>query len=253
MSERGDAKRSVVVTGAAGAIGSLIVARLGTWWHIRATDVRSQSGIEQLDVTDMRRCLEIFERADAVVHLAANPDANADWGALRGRNVEGAYAVAAAARECEVRRLVLASSLQAVSGYPQTRQRRAADHPRPANLYGATKAWAEALGGWVASTSRTSVVALRIGYFSPIAPQGAEATPNDLGGWLSPDDCTRLIQAAVETERTGLTIVNGISANRYRVAELGEAEHSIGYEPADDTWDSIASDPDRTRERGPTA
>ncbi len=203
----------------------------------------------------MQRCLETFEGADAVVHLAANPDPNAEWGALRGPNVEGAYAVAAAARECEVRRLVLASSLQAVSGYPQTRQRRAADPPRSASLYGATKAWAEALGGWVASTSHTSVVALRIGYLSPAAPQCDEATPNDLAGWLSPDDCTRLIQAAVETEQTGLTVANGISANRYRVAELGEAEHSIGYQPTDDTWDSIASDPDpdRTRDRRPAA
>ena len=242
MPESGDLRRPVVVTGAAGAIGSLIVARLGTRWQIRATDVRSGAGIEQLDVTDVQRCLAIFEGADAVVHLAANPNLDAEWGALRGPNVEGAYAVAAAARERGVRRLVLASSLQAVSGYPQTRQRRAGDPPRSANLYGATKAWAEALGGWVASTSHTSVIALRIGNFSPIPPQGKQATLHDLAAWLSPDDCTRLIQAAVETEQAGFTVVNGISANRYRVAELGEAEYRIGYAPADDTWDRITSD-----------
>jgi nucleoside-diphosphate-sugar epimerase len=240
MRESGDPRRAVVVTGAAGAIGSLIVARLGARWQIHATDVRPSSGIEALDVTDVEACLATFEGADAVVHLAAIPDPNADWDALRGPNVDGAYSVATAARECGVARLVLASSLQAVSGYPQTRQRRAGDPPWPANLYGATKAWAEALGGWVASTSRTSVVALRIGYFSADPPEGAEATPRNLSAWLSPDDCTRLIQAAVETEQTGLTIVNGISANRYRVAELGQAENDIGYKPTDDTWDRIA-------------
>ena len=31
-------------------------------------------------------------------------------------------------------------------------------------------------------------------------------------------------------------MVNGISANRYRIAELGEAEREIGYAPTDDTW-----------------
>ncbi len=243
MPERDDPRRRVVVTGAAGAIGSLIVARLGTRWQIRATDVRSGAGIEQLDVTDMQRCLALFEGVDAVVHLAANPDPNAAWGALRGPNVEGTYAVAAAARECGVRRLVLASSLQTVSGYPQTRQRRAGDPPRSTNLYGATKAWAEALGAWVASTSATSVVALRIGYFSSIAPRGDETMSHDLAAWLSPGDCTRLIQAAVETEQTGFMVANGISANRYRIAELGEAEYGIGYAPADDAWDSIAREP----------
>lgn len=111
---------------------------------------------------------------------------------------------------------------------------------RPANLYGATKAWAEALGGWVAATSHTSVVALRIGYFSEHPPAGEEATPRNLSAWLSPGDCTRLIQVAVETDHPGLVVVNGTSANRYRIAELGDAHRAIGYAPTDDAWAWIA-------------
>ncbi len=214
----------------------MVVDRLSSRWRIRATDVRLGEGIETLDVTDFERCVKMFAGADAVVHLAANPAPKADWGALRAPNVEGVYTVAAAARECGVRRLVLASSLQAVSGYPHTLQRRPGDPPRPANLYGATKAWAEALGGWVTATSHTSVVALRIGYFSEQPPAGDDATPTNLSAWLSPGDCTRLIQAAVETDHAGFLVVNGISANRYRIAELGEAEREIGYAPTDDTW-----------------
>jgi nucleoside-diphosphate-sugar epimerase len=232
--------RCVVVTGAAGGIGSVIIGRLASRWRIRATDVRPRDGIEALDVTDFDACLTMFRGADAVVHLAANPEPDADWDALRAPNVEGAYAVAAAARECGVRRLVLASSLQATSGYPPARQRRAEDAPRSANLYGATKAWAEALGGWVAATSRTSVVALRIGYFSERPPAGEDATPGNLSAWLSPGDCVRLIQAAVESDCEGFVVVNGISANRYRIVELGEAERRIGYAPTDDTWTWLA-------------
>ena len=226
----------VVVTGAAGAIGALIVTRLAERWDIRATDRRPGSGIEALDVTDMDRCRECFGGADAVLHLAGNPSPEAAWEGLRGPNVEGAYVVATAAREMGVRRLVLASSQQAVNGYPPTRQRRAEDAPRPQNLYGATKAWSEALGSWVALTSDTSVIALRIGYFASQPPVGTEGTPRNRSAWLSHDDTVRLIQAAVECERTGLTVVNGISANRYRLAEIGEAERSIGYVPVDDAW-----------------
>jgi uronate dehydrogenase len=234
MSDSAD--RRVVVTGAGGRIGTVVRRSLASRWQIRATDVKPTDGVEALDVTDFDRCLETFRGADAVVHLAANPSPSAEWSALRGPNMDGAYAVAAAARECGVRRLVLASSVQAVSAYPDTLQRRGQDAPRAANLYGATKAWAEALGGWVAASSDTSVVALRIGYFAERSPQGEDASPRNLSAWLSHGDCARLIQAAVECERDGFVVVNGISANRYRIAELGETERQIGYAPLDDAW-----------------
>lgn len=238
MTESAD--RRVVVTGAAGRIGTVVRDRLAPRWQIRATDLQAADGIEALDVTDFERCLAMFQGADAVVHLAGNPSPSADWSALRGPNVDGAHAVAAAARECGVRRLVLASSVQAVSAYPDGLQVRVDDAPRAANLYGATKAWAEALGGWVAASSRTSVVALRIGYFSELPPEGDSATPRNLSAWLSHGDCARLIQAAVESEHDGFLVVNGISANRYRIVELGQAERQIGYAPVDDTWASHA-------------
>ena len=237
------AERSVVLTGAAGAIGSVIVDRLASRWRISATDLRAVEGIQALDVTDLERCIAAFHGADAVVHLAANPSPEADWEALSGPNVEGTYAVAAAARACGVRRLVLASSVQAMSAYPETRQRRADDAPRPANLYGATKAWAEALGSWVAATSDTSVVAVRIGHFLAQPPAGAEATPRNLAAWLSPGDCAALIQAAVEVERDGCVVVNGISANRYRFVDLEQAAVDIGYVPSDDAWAWLEQNP----------
>jgi len=235
----GSVDRLVVVTGAAGRIGSVVLDRLSSRWQIRATDLKPAGGIEALDVTDFERCAATFRGADAVVHLAANPSPDAEWSALSGPNVDGAYAVAAAARECGVRRLVLASSVQAMTAYPETLQLRAEDAPRPANLYGATKAWAEALGSWVAASSPTSVVALRIGYFSGQPPAGDRATPRNLSAWLSHGDCARLIQAAVESEHDGFVVVNGISANRFRIAELGAAERQIGYEPVDDTWSQL--------------
>ena len=226
----------VVVTGAAGGIGSAITARLADRWQIRATDLHAGAGIEALDVTDPDRCRAVFSGAEAVVHLAANANPDAGWSELIAPNIEGVRVVAATARECAVPRLVLASSLQAVSAYPEMLQRRGADPPRPANLYGATKAWAEALGAWVAATSPTTVVALRIGYFSPQPPSGDEATPRNLSAWLSPADCAELVRAAVEAELSGFVVVNGVSANRHLIAELGDAKDRLGYQPRDDAW-----------------
>lgn len=192
--------------------------------------------MERLDVTDGDACRRAFAGADAVVHLAAVPDPEASWDDLLPANVVGAYEVAVAAAAVGVKRLVLASSLQAMSAYPSDQQVRSEDPARPANLYGATKAWAEAVGSWIASTSSTSVVALRIGYFSPKPPAGPAATPRNLAAWLSPGDCTELLRAAVEGPVQGVTIVNGVSANRFRKGIYGSAERRLGYEPRDDAW-----------------
>lgn len=103
------------------------------------------------------------------------------------------------------------------------------------NLYGATKACAEALGAWLAATTATSVVALRIGYFSETRPEAA--TPDrDRSAWLSPHDAGELIRAAVEADGFDFMVANGISANRYQVADLQATMQRLGYRPLDDAW-----------------
>jgi uronate dehydrogenase len=229
----------VVLTGAAGTIGSSIRPALAGRWDLVATDRLPADGVEVLDVTDGDACRRAFAGADAVVHLAAVPDPTAPWEELLPANVVGTYEVAAAAAAAGVRRLVLASSLQALSADPPGRQLRSSDPPRPANLYGATKAWAEALGAWVAATSATSVVAVRIGYFGVTPPAGAGVTPRDVAAWLSPRDCAELVRAAVEGPVDRFSVVNGVSANRYRKAEHGPAEERLGYAPVDDAWSAL--------------
>ncbi len=225
----------MVVTGAAGSIGRAVAPLLATRWDLVLTD-RTPGTSRVLDVSDGDACRAAFAGADAVLHLAAIADPETPWEALLPANVVGAYQVARAAVDSGVRRLVLASSLQAVSGYPAGTQVRASDAPRPANLYGATKAWAEALGAWVASTSSTSVVALRIGYFASRPPTGSDVTARDLASWLSPRDCAELFRAAVEADGISFVVANGVSANRYRIADLADTAAELGYRPTDDAW-----------------
>lgn len=135
----------VVMTGAAGRTGRAVLPLLPHAWDVKATDLTGISGVAPLDVTDDEACVSAFSGADALVHLAAVPDPEADWDLLLSANVIGAYVVAQAAMQAGVRRLVLASSLQAVSAVAAGTQVRTADPPQPANRYGATKAWAEAL------------------------------------------------------------------------------------------------------------
>ena len=231
-----DPSRRVVLTGAGGLIGRAVTPLLPAGWDLLRTDLRTDDGISGLDVTDAEACCAAFTGADAVVHLAAVPDPDASWEQLLPANVVGAHQAAVAAGECGVRRLVLASSLQAVSATPAGTQIRSTDPPRPANLYGATKAWAEALGSWVAATTATSVVALRIGYFALQRPDADAVSPAERAAWLSPRDAAELVRAAVETEDVGFVVATGTSANRYRRADLEDTIRRLGYRPRDDAW-----------------
>src|SRR4249919_1340090 len=92
------------------------------------------------------------------------------------------------------------------------------------------------LAAWVAATTSTTVVALRIGYFAIEPPDLEQASTRDLTAWLSARDAAELVRAAVESEGLTFVVANGISANRYRRADLEQTINSLGYHPVDDAW-----------------
>ena len=226
----------VVLTGAAGRIGRAIAPRLAPRWDLHCTDLQPDVDTAALDVTDLEACRSAFTEASAVVHLAAVPDPEATWEQLLPANVIGVYNVARAAADVGVRRLVLASSLHAVGAVPEDTERRADDPARPANLYGASKAWAEAIGSWIAAEAPISVVALRIGWFFEQRPTLDDASHLALSAWLSTRDAAELVRAAVECDGIDFVVAHGISANRYRLAELERTMDRIGYQPVDDAF-----------------
>jgi hypothetical protein len=46
------------------------------------------------------------------------------------------------------------------------------------------------------------------------------------------------VRAAVEAEGLTFIVANGISANRYRRADLRDTMQLLGYQPVDDAWSS---------------
>ena len=94
------------------------------------------------------------------------PFASADfYGSLLDNNIKAMYNIMAAAKEQGCRRVVYASSVQVIEGYPLDVQPKATDPVKPMNLYAVTKAYAEALGHYFAYAEGLSNVAVRIGAF----------------------------------------------------------------------------------------
>jgi uronate dehydrogenase len=223
----------VLITGAAGAIGSCL--REGLRPIVRElvlTDVRPLEPVAgerfvQADLTDREALADATEGADAVIHLGA-VSTEVPFDELVGPNLVGTFNVFEAARRGGVPRIVFASSNHATGFYPVQQMLSGVEAPRPDTLYGVTKAYGEALGHLYADKFGLDVVCIRIGGFLD-RPREVR----DLASWLSPGDAVRLFTACLSAPEVGFRVVYGASANTRLRWDLSPARE-LGYEPQDD-------------------
>ena len=137
---------SVAVTGACGRIGRALVEHLASRGYPLTLVDRPESGVGamgdlgtvvELDLADQPPDAA-FDGVEVVVHLAGEASQDAPWERLLPDNVEASYHVAEAAMRAGCRRLIVASSVHAVSA--SARRPVAPGSPvAPADLYGVTK------------------------------------------------------------------------------------------------------------------
>ncbi|MEU5882157.1 NAD(P)-dependent oxidoreductase [Spirillospora sp. NPDC047279] len=176
--------RKIVLTGAAGRVGSALRAPLR---EMSATlvlvdrvplDVAGPGEeAHQVEVAGSADLVPLVSGADAIVHLAGVPD-EAPFPDLVEGNVLGTHHVLEAARRTGVRRVVLASSNRLTGFYPTGETVSPDMPPRPDGLYGVTKVAVEALARLYADKFGLEVVCLRIGSFE-IEP----SEPRHLATW----------------------------------------------------------------------
>lgn len=135
--------RTIVVTGAAGMLGSRLASRLlADGCHVRGVDLRAAPGVEVIgDVRDPTAMAQAMAGADALVHCAsALPSYPTDQ--IRSIVVDGARTVLTAAARARVPRLIHISST-AVYGLPAVVPT-TEEYPRaPVDAYSSAKAAAE--------------------------------------------------------------------------------------------------------------
>ena len=223
--------KRILITGAAGRIGSHLRACLGTDYALRLTDVLElgPAGPNEetvtCDLADAEGIARICEGMDAIIHLGGSPR-ELVWPQITPPNILGTINIWEGARKAGVDRVLFASSNHVTGFY---RRGDALDHaslPRPDCRYGLTKAFGEDLGQLYAHKYGIRGFMMRIGSFLP--------EPNNercLATWLSYGDCERLVRVGLEVDYL-CEIVYGISRSARAWYDNANA-YRLGYDPQD--------------------
>ncbi|MGW3246667.1 NAD-dependent epimerase/dehydratase family protein [Streptomyces sp. NPDC001070] len=230
------APRTVLLTGAAGGLGTLMRELLPAYgYELRLLDMLPVEGAPDAitaDLADRAALREAVRGVDAIIHLAGI-SLEAPFEKILRANIEGTYHLYEAAREEGVPRIVFASSNHAVGFTP----RPVGDDPlipidtprRPDTFYGLSKCFGEDLAQLYWDLHGLETVSIRIGscFREPTSVRM-------LSVWMSPEDCARLLHAALTAEEVRHTVVYGSSANTRLWWDLSSAR-ALGYEPQDDS------------------
>ncbi|GAA4850199.1 NAD(P)-dependent oxidoreductase [Actinomycetospora corticicola] len=216
----------IVITGASGVIGSVLVRGL------RGHTVRGVDLPEQ-DLTSEGEATRAALDADQIVHLAWNTRVeNFLSDRIDPANAGMTRSVLAAAVHAGVGRVVVASSVHA-DEYPAPADVHLLSSDRvsrPTSLYGADKVFCEALGRVYASRG-PEVVAVRFGGVNR-ADQVPTGCTTERAVWLSHRDCVGLLQAILDAPVRARTYscLYAVSANAGRWHDL---DNPFGWSPSD--------------------
>ena len=247
--------RPILLTGAAGRIGTAFRLAHGQDYRFRLADLESSAITDtpgeahetiRLDVADAAACHAACAGIDIVVHLAADPRPDAPWDSLLQNNIQGVVNICEAALAAGCQRVVFASSAHAIGAYPPELTLADDAPPRPGNLYGASKVFGEGVLSAFA-TRGLSGIAIRIGAYE--APWYYEDTDDNVAAaYVSPRDMNQLLVRAIETPGITYAVVAGISNNRQQRFDLRHTRALLGYAPQDDGFRAREEHAPRTGE-----
>jgi nucleoside-diphosphate-sugar epimerase len=247
--------KTVVVTGSGGRLGVILRQAFAGRYELRGIDRVPTPGLPgalTASLTDLDAIAPVFQGAEAVVHLAADPRHTPDiwWDTLIPDNVVATANVYEAARRGGVRRLVFFSSMHVCGLYendPPWSRIAAGDYAgldpaavplvtaamptRPDGPYAVSKIFGESLGQYYAEAHGMEIVVIRLGTVGRDDRPGRDA--RSFVSWLSHRDLAHLTECALQAPGVGYEIVFGASDNTWKIYDTPRARTVLGYAPRD--------------------
>ena len=233
--------KEVLITGAAGRIGSVLRAGLKDRYNLRLMYNRTVPPAEPGErvfvcpLSDTESLEAAVDGVDAIVHMAGEPRVEAPWESVLEANIEGIYYLYEAAKKKKVKRIVFASTNHVTGFYEQEGVYTTPEmQERPDSFYGASKAFGEDLGRYYVDQYGLEVICLRIGSFQPESSVTGRESDRILSTWLSHGDCLQLVWRSIEATAVKFGIFYGISNNTRAYWDIQNARDFLGYAPEDD-------------------
>lgn len=235
-----------MITGGTGPVGLAIRRALAEEYSFRIFDVvapQHQAVDDELilgDAADYATLVEAAKGVDAIIHLARasvklgsttqaqraqktfQTDMPSTWNALEAARINGVGSVIYASSNHVTG---LHESEGAVSGPDSA--------VRPDGMYGAGKAFGEAIGRYYSETQGVRVYCLRIANFNGKDEPGKYYAPG-YSRWLSPRDLGQLTRLCLEADQIRFGIFYGVSNGSEKKFDINNARELLGYAPEDD-------------------
>jgi NAD+ dependent glucose-6-phosphate dehydrogenase len=236
--------RKVLLTGAGGRIGTAFRQFVQDRYALRLVD-RDASKIQNAteheviegNTADLALCQALCEDIDTVIHLAADPSPRADfYESLLDNNIKSVYNIFRAAKDQGCRRVVFASSIQVIEGYPLDVQPLPESPAKPMNMYAVGKLFGEATAHYFAYAEGLSSIAIRIGAFEHNR-QIENPDGRTLSAFVSARDLSHLIVQSIEApDDLMYAVLHGVSDNRFKRMDISSTRRLVGYTPEDDAF-----------------
>ena len=225
--------KTILITGAAGDVGSHLRRELAGKYTLRLSDIKPvehpAAGETFLrgDVAKMGDMLRVTRGVDAIVHLGGF-SVEGPWEVILRANIIGCYNLFEAACRNGVKRVLFASSNHATGFYRRDEKIDHRVYPKPDSRYGVSKVFGEQIGSLYADKYGMEVLCMRIGNVTVAPPDKRR-----LSNWISPRDFARLVTVGIDNPNIGFEIVYGVSGNKRSFYDNSNA-HRLGYQPQDD-------------------
>ncbi len=247
------AKPKVLITGASGLIGGLVLRDLGHKYAFHGLSRRPVAGIPHTlaDITDFAAVRKASEGMDMVLHLAAETEDYDNFDKVVAVTMGGTLNMYRAAQEAGVKRVVFGSAGSTMIGYewyegspyaalaanriqrlpPDERMIMHTDPPRPADFYSVGKLFGEHTGRLFSDKYGMSVLVIRIG---AVLPEDRPTIVRELPGYLSHRDLVSIIDKCLSAPMDlKFDIFHAISENSRRWRDTDHAKRVLGWEPQD--------------------
>jgi nucleoside-diphosphate-sugar epimerase len=266
-------KPKVLVTGASGLLGGLAIrdlsdkfefsglsrTRTADFAHTRSPNLDESVPWTPADITDFDAIAPAFAGRDMVLHLA-NYTGDADtWEQHLSSGIVGTRNVFEAARQAGAKRVVFGSTGDTMCGWeaeapygylaagkydrvePGWAKIDYTSPIRPNSVYGACKAFGEALGRVYSDLHGMSVIVIRLG--AVLEPDGP-VLRRHYPGYLGQQDYLSMVEKCLNAPASlRYDIFDAISNNQYKWRSTDHATEVLGWQPQQSAEDFQIEDP----------